>query len=187
MSATEEFWPGILATASQLDERSYYELLGVDRDASPDAIGQAYYAQVRRLHPDRHAMETDAGRKNALVRVYARVGEAYRVLTSPEKRKLYDQGLDSGETRLSSDRQAAAPKPRTTGPTHPQAKALYQRGKAMLARKDKRGARAQWQLAIQFEPDCQEIRDALAGLDSSIVRPSGNWMARGMVVPTGGA
>lgn len=171
MSRTEEFWPGVLATADQLDQRSYYELLGLTRDASPDAIGQAYYAQVRRLHPDRHAMESDTERKNALVRVYARIGEAYRVLTSPEKRKVYDQGLDSGQTRLTHDRQVAAPRPTATGPTHPQAKALFERGKTMMAQGDKRGARAQWDLAIQFDPESEAIRNALATLDTESALP----------------
>ncbi len=165
MSHPDEFWPGILATARQLDQHSYYDLLGVARDAGPETIGQAYYAQVRRLHPDRHAMESDPERKNALVRLYARIGEAYRVLTSPDKRKAYDSALSGGKTRLAHEQSVAAPRPKAPDPKTPQARALYERGKQLFDKGDMRGARAQWDLAIQFEPDSEVLRRALQSLD----------------------
>ena len=37
-----------------LDELSYYDLLGVDRDAGVDAVRQAFHAFARRYHPDNH-------------------------------------------------------------------------------------------------------------------------------------
>ena len=35
-----------------MPERDYYEVLGVDRDATPDAIKKAYRALARKYHPD---------------------------------------------------------------------------------------------------------------------------------------
>lgn len=165
MTPGDDFWREVLDTVASLDTRSYYELLGVARDASAPVIGEAYYSLVRRFHPDRHAREVDPGRKHALVRLYARLGEAYRVLTAPDKRRAYDQALAQGKTRLGGDAAAARPQPRGPDPRTPQARTLFERGKELLARGDARGARAQWQLAIQFEPGSHAIRQALDSLD----------------------
>ncbi len=166
MTATDEFWRDILNTVHELDNRSYYQLLGVAQDATAETIGEAYYRLIRRIHPDRYAMEEDSERRRALVRLYARVGEAYRVLTAPRRRSVYDQNLAAGEMRLR--RGAAAKKPAPVDPRTPQAKNLYQRGKALLEQGDRRGARAQWQLAIQFEPDSRLIAAALRELDRNV-------------------
>ena len=65
-------------------EKDYYEVLGVERGASADAIRKAYRGLARELHPDVNK-STDASTR------FAEVQEAYDVLSDAEKRKAYDR------------------------------------------------------------------------------------------------
>ena len=68
--------------------KDYYEVLGVDRDASPEVIKRAYKRLARKYHPD-VSKEPDAEER------FKEVGEAYDVLRDEEKRATYDN-LGSG-------------------------------------------------------------------------------------------
>jgi DnaJ-class molecular chaperone len=65
--------------------RDYYEVLGVDRSASDDAIKKAYRKLARENHPDRNP-----GDKQAEAR-FKEVQDAYDVLSDKTKRAQYDQ------------------------------------------------------------------------------------------------
>lgn len=162
---TDDFWQYVTDAVEHLEQRSYYQILGVPDDADGDTISHAYYAQARRLHPDRHIKES-AARQRMLTRVYARMNEGYRVLSKAETRRKYDQALASGQVRLARAVQAADDK-RAPDPRTPKVRAMYEQGRQLLARGDLRGARARWQLAAQFEPDSQVLRAALAELDAA--------------------
>ena len=59
--------------------RDYYEIMGVDRDATQDEIKRAYRKLARKYHPD-ISKAPDAEDK------FKEMGEAYEVLRDPEKR-----------------------------------------------------------------------------------------------------
>lgn len=64
---------------------SYYERLGLSRDASPEEIKKAYRQVALKYHPDRND-----GSKEAEAR-FKEVTEAYEVLRDPNKRERYDR------------------------------------------------------------------------------------------------
>ncbi len=65
-------------------KRDYYEVLGVTRNAGPEELKRAYRKLAMQFHPDRND-----GDKNAEER-FKEVGEAYAVLSDPERRQRYD-------------------------------------------------------------------------------------------------
>lgn len=66
-------------------KRDCYEVLGVPRHADEKAVKRAYRKLAKQYHPD-----TNAGDPNAEKR-FQEVGEAYGILSDPEKKEIYDQ------------------------------------------------------------------------------------------------
>ncbi|HUM65127.1 MAG TPA: DnaJ domain-containing protein, partial [Chitinophagaceae bacterium] len=63
----------------------YYQILGVDKNASQEDIKKAYRKLARKLHPDLNPNDKEAHKK------FQQINEANEVLSDPEKRKKYDQ------------------------------------------------------------------------------------------------
>lgn len=67
-----------------MEFKDYYQVLGVSRDASADAIKKAYRQLARKYHPD-VSKEHDAAAR------MSEVNEAYAVLSDAERKAAYDQ------------------------------------------------------------------------------------------------
>lgn len=68
-----------------MTKRDYYEVLQVQKAASPDEIKKAYRKQALKYHPDRNRGDKESEEK------FKEAAEAYEVLSDPEKRQLYDR------------------------------------------------------------------------------------------------
>ena len=68
-----------------MDKRDYYDVLGVDRDASADDLKKAYRRLAMKFHPDRQSDDPKAEEK------FKEASEAYEVLNDQEKRNAYDR------------------------------------------------------------------------------------------------
>ncbi len=68
-----------------MEEKSYYEILGVEKNATADEIKKAYKKKAIQYHPDRNPGNKEAEEK------FKEAAEAYSVLSDPDKRQRYDQ------------------------------------------------------------------------------------------------
>ncbi len=68
-----------------MSKRDYYEVLGIDRNATDADIKKAYRTLAKKYHPDLNPGDKEAERK------FKEVNEAYEVLSNPEKKSRYDQ------------------------------------------------------------------------------------------------
>lgn len=66
-------------------KRDFYEILGVERNASQDEIKKAYRKLAIKYHPDKNPDDKEAEEK------FKEAAEAYEILSNPEKRQRYDR------------------------------------------------------------------------------------------------
>ena len=64
----------------------YYQILGVNRNVTPEELKKAYRKLAQKYHPDKAK-----GNKQEAEAQFKKISEAYAVLSNPEKRKEYDE------------------------------------------------------------------------------------------------
>lgn len=69
-----------------MDKRDYYEVLGVDKNASEDEIKKAYRRLAKKYHPDLNKDHPEEAAEH-----FKECSEAYEVLSDPQKKARYDQ------------------------------------------------------------------------------------------------
>lgn len=67
------------------DKRDYYEVLGINKNASDDEIKKAYRKKAKQYHPDLNPGNAEAEAK------FKEANEAYEVLSDSQKKARYDQ------------------------------------------------------------------------------------------------
>jgi curved DNA-binding protein CbpA len=76
----------------RIEDWNYYELLSVERTASPDEIWAAYQSALTTYRTDSPALYGLVGEAERAL-VLERVQKAFQTLRDPEKRKEYDRAL----------------------------------------------------------------------------------------------
>lgn len=68
-----------------MEEKDFYKILGVSRDASDEEIKKAYRKLAHEFHPDKHSGDKSKEEK------FKQINEAYSALKDPESRAQYDR------------------------------------------------------------------------------------------------
>ena len=76
--------------SSQILNKDYYSILGVNRGASQSDLKKAYFQKAKEYHPDVNKSE---GAKEK----FAEINEAYEVLGDEQKKRVYDSTGMTGD------------------------------------------------------------------------------------------
>lgn len=74
-------------------KENYYEILEIDKNASPEIIEKAYKTLVKKYHPDLQKNNL----KNNYEEKIKKINEAYETLSNPEKREKYNLIIENNE------------------------------------------------------------------------------------------
>lgn len=84
-------------SSSSSNDKSLYEIIGVERTASQQEIKKAYHKLALRLHPDKNPNDEDAKEK------FQQLQKVISILGDEEKRALYDQTGCVDDAELAGD------------------------------------------------------------------------------------
>jgi DnaJ-class molecular chaperone len=157
----------IKALARIVGELDYYQLLHLERGASPREVKLAYHSSSRAFHPDANR-HLDSELQVAVVNIAKCITEAYQVLRDPRRRRAYDEMLTSGTgTRIQLAEALSEGGRKDTekrqGRT-PQGRQYYNLATADMKRKDWQAAERNLRTALTFEPDNEFFKSELAAI-----------------------
>lgn len=156
--AEKKLREALLSAAGNLQKLNHYAFLGIPQTADDAQIRSAYVALARDYHPDRlagTALVNDDDTRDAVDKLFKRLGEANKTLTNAESRARYDRELallEKGENSGSSTR------PRR--PT--EARNAYMMGESFFKKKDYKQAETHYRQAVMFDGEEPLIGVALA-------------------------
>lgn len=156
-----------------LEQRTYYEVLGVSKTGDYIQVRDAFYSRAQRFHPDRFVLVDTEAIKQAVYAVYKRMTEAYNVLTDPELRRIYDEGLGEGVRRLPAEHRARRLDPDERQVTNPFARIYLRSGKAKLEEGDLDGAWVDIELGLSLE-EASPLRELHTQVIRHMARPGGS-------------
>lgn len=79
-------------------DKNYYDILQVNRNASPEIIEKAYKTLAKKYHPD---LQTEENKKQS-EEILKEINEAYETLSNIEKKQAYDASLVKQETQTTN-------------------------------------------------------------------------------------
>jgi curved DNA-binding protein CbpA len=96
-------WSEIAETFDKLDELTHYQLLGLAANATTSEINSAYFAQVKKFHPDRLPPGFGALARCGQM-LFDRLTEANATLSNPETRLEYNRAVEEGGGTRAAER-----------------------------------------------------------------------------------
>ncbi|MBP8809725.1 MAG: DnaJ domain-containing protein [Kofleriaceae bacterium] len=145
----------------------HFELLEVDADAPVEAIRAAYFELARYLHPDRLAAAGLTDDRREAHRVFARINEAFAVLSDPARRADYlrVQAAGGAAALAAAAEQAATQVRQVLG-----GEEAYRRGEGALRRMQLDEALAYFEQAVELSPT-EADHHAMLGWTTYVAAP----------------
>jgi DnaJ-class molecular chaperone len=156
----------IAALARIIEELDYYQLLHLDRSATPREVKAAYHATSRAFHPDANR-HLPPPLRAAVESISKRICEAYSVLRDPERRPAYDRHLAAGgapRLRLAEAEAQAQSQRRELAGRTPRGRQYFALAQSDLRRGDAASAARNLQMALTFEPENAGFQELLGEL-----------------------
>jgi curved DNA-binding protein CbpA len=172
----------VFAWLAVLDELTYYELFGVRRDATPDAIQAAFHVFCETFHPDGHTGRV-AEEREAVGTIFKRGAEAYAALSDERLRGQYDEQLAMRPSPRPPPRVTFSPlsrPPSLRAPAgaaleesvrSPSARPFARRAEELIGKGDLRQAKLQLVMANHMDPDNEALETALRDLEIKLGSP----------------
>ncbi|EPX63358.1 DnaJ domain protein [Cystobacter fuscus DSM 2262] len=166
---------------ARLDQMDYFEILRVERTASPSDIKKAFYRESRAYHPDRFFQLPDKEVKERVNELYKRVTEAYYVLRDDAKRRQYTADVSGPErahklrfTESSESETRAASKRQVEEQigSNPKGRQFYQTGAADADAGRWASAERNLKMALTYEPANTRYKEKLAEVQKVLLEES---------------
>ncbi|MBI2897219.1 MAG: J domain-containing protein [Deltaproteobacteria bacterium] len=138
----------IISRAEKIENQSYFEILGIGKEASPDSIRDTYFKLAKVYHPDR-ALAGLEDLKETLEFIFSNLTEAYSTLTDKEKRNRYLSLLKEGGGTLADQKKIQSVV---------EAAMNFQKAEVCFRRKDYAEATRLCGLAVEAYPDDPEYQ-----------------------------
>lgn len=138
----------IISRAEKIENQSYFEMLGIGKEASPDSIRDTYFKLAKVYHPDR-AQAGLEDLKETLEFIFSNLTEAYATLTDKEKRNRYLSLLKEGGGTLADQKKIQSVV---------EAAMNFQKAEVCFRRKDYAEATRLCGLALEAGPDDPEYQ-----------------------------
>jgi curved DNA-binding protein CbpA len=146
----------LLQKLQGIETSTYYARLEVPTTADKSQIDSAYFALAKRYHPDRLSAEFVDLRPEA-AKLFGHISEAYQALTDADRRRQYDESLESG----ADIHEDAAHIARVVD-----AALEFQKAEALLKKNDLPGAEQRAMRAVTFDPGQPEYVTLLAWIQA---------------------
>jgi curved DNA-binding protein CbpA len=142
-----------------LGAADHFELLGVERGASADAVRKQFFSLARKLHPDRLASLGLADDKRDAQRLFAEINSAFAVLNDPKQRESYLAMLDRGGEDAIAEEEARG---NELAMAAMRAEEAFKRGETALKREQLQLALNELTEAVRLAPTEVEYQALLA-------------------------
>jgi tetratricopeptide (TPR) repeat protein len=150
----EQRWIDLSLIYERLDELNHFELLKVKQETAGDAITTAYYALVKKFHPDRLPTALDPLVRCAQM-VFELLTEAHETLIHKERRDEYVKAVQAGGGTRASEQMMRDVL---------ESAMEYQKAEVLIRRRDYSGAMNLLRSALNKNPDESDVNALYAWL-----------------------
>jgi curved DNA-binding protein CbpA len=157
--------PELAAFKAEIRERAahgnadYYELLGVEPDATPSVIQACFFQLAKKWHPDRLGPDLADVRELA-TKVFARMSEAHQILSDATRRQEYDELRKDGGGSAEEQEQVQRVIRAATA---------FQKAEVLMRRNNSTAALEEARRAVELDPSQADYIALLAWIESTLL------------------